>query len=225
LHIYLVASLGLYLFWLPGVSYDRFLMPLLPLLLLFVVSEFSRLASMARDGWLSTAPSKRMSGGLIAGVLIIVAGAFAYGYSSGAYTSLTSLRASAARASEDSMAIDWIKEHTGAADTLVCYRDPKYFLYTGHKAVRSFPMTEGYSWEEDEASMQKLMREISRIIEEAGGRYLVVTSTDFELEDRPEQHRKMFDKLIEQRPQMFILVFESPNGRTRIYRTEIATVT
>src|SRR5262249_554524 len=35
LHVYVAASLGLYLIWLPDVSYDRFLMPLLPFFLLF----------------------------------------------------------------------------------------------------------------------------------------------------------------------------------------------
>jgi len=220
LHVYVMTCLGLYLFWLPDVSYDRFLMPMLPFLLVFLVSEFCHLASMARKGWASGAAVPRMSGALIAVVLIVVAGVGVYGYSSGAYSLLRSLPESAARASEDALAFDWIKEHTDPSETLVCYRDPKYFLYTGHKAVRPFPMTEGFSWEEDQASMDKLAQAVFRIIDEAGARYVVVTSTDFELEDRPDQHRRTFDKLIEQHPEMFVLVFESADVRTRIYRIE-----
>ena len=223
LHIYIVACLLLYLFWLPGVSYDRFLMPLLPFLLLFLVSGLGRLASKARNSLISATSSKLIHGTVLALVVAVVSGMSLYGYTSGAISSLRSLEESAARASEDLTAINWINEHTDPSDTLVCYRDPKYFLYTGHKAVRSFPMTEGFSWEEDEVSMEKLMREISRIIADSDARYLIVTSTDFELEDRPKQHRTTFDKLIEQHARSFILVFESMDGRTRIYRTVLGT--
>ncbi len=220
LHIYVVACLGLYLFWLPGVSYDRFLMTLLPFLLLFLVTEFGRLASMAKEALASAAPSLRISGGLIAVMLTVVASMSVYGYTSGAVSSLQSLHQRSARASEDAIAIDWIKEHTDPSDTLVCYRDPKYFLYTGHKAVRSFPMTEGYSWQDDDAAMSKLAAAVFRIVDDANARYVVVTSSDFELEDRPEQHREVFNRLIEQHRGNFVLVFESEDGLVRIYRIE-----
>jgi hypothetical protein len=141
-----------------------------------------------------------------------------YGDVSGAYSSFAALRTSSARAAEDSQAIAWIKEHTDTSENLMCYRDPKFFLYTGHKAVRPFPMTEGYSWEEDDASMEKLAQSVFRIIDESGGRYVVTTSSDFELEDRPEQHRTTFSKLIERHPQNFVLVFESSGGGSRIYQ-------
>lgn len=220
LHVYIVSCLCLYLFWLPGVSYDRFLMPLLPFLLMFLTSELGVLASLARKGMLSGQTRGRMSGALISLVLIIVVSVTLYGYGSGMYSSMRSLRTSADRAAEDAEAFAWIEKHTDASETLICYRDPKYFLYTGHKAVRSFPMTEGFSWEEDETSMARLAQAIFEIIHEANARYVVVTSTDFELEDRPQQHRKTFDRFIEQHPQDLVLVFESAAGRSRIYRIE-----
>ena len=220
LHIYVLAYLGLYLLWVPDVSYDRFLMPMLPFPLLFLVCELGLLVSLARRGIRSGEASRRISGAFIALVLILVAGTTLYGYGSGTYSSFVSLRTTAARAAEDAQAISWIKEHSGSSDVLVCYRDPKYFLYTGHKAVRSFPMTEGYSWEEDRASMDRLGKAVFSIIDEAGARYLVLTATDFELEARPEQHRKTFDKLIEEHPRDFNLVFESTDRRTRIFRIE-----
>jgi hypothetical protein len=220
LHIYIVTCLGLYLFWLPDVSYDRFLMPMLPFLLLFLVCELGVLVSLSRKGMQSGNVTGKISGALIALVLVLVVGIMLFGYGSGTYSSLSSLGSSSARAADDARAISWINEHTDSSDALVCYRDPKYFLYTGRKAVRSFPMTEGFSWQEDPISMDKLAQAVFRIIDEAGARYLVVTATDFELEDRPEQHRKTFDKLIEQHPQSFASVFESTDGRSRIYRIE-----
>jgi 4-amino-4-deoxy-L-arabinose transferase-like glycosyltransferase len=220
LHIYILTCLGLYLFWLPDVSYDRFLMPMLPFLLLFLVCELGVLVSLFRKGMQSGNLTGKISGALIALALVLVVGIMLFGYGSGTYSSLSSLGTSSARAADDARAISWINEHTDSSDALVCYRDPKYFLYTGHKAVRSFPMTEGFSWQEDPISMDKLAQAVFRIIDEAGARYLVVTATDFELEDRPEQHRKTFDKLIEEHPRSFASVFESTDGRSRIYRIE-----
>jgi hypothetical protein len=221
LHIYVVTCLGLYLFWLPGVSYDRFLMPLLPFLLLFIAGEFGILVSLARRGVRSAEGSGKVSGLLIGLVMVLVGGLSLYGYGLGAYSSFVSLRSSAIRAADDAQAVTWIMDNTDPSDTIVCYRDPKYFLYTGHKAVRSFPMTEGYSWEEDQASMDKLAQAVFRIFGEAKARYVVITATDFELEDRPEQHRKIFDLLIERNSPNFTLVFESADRRSRIYRIEI----
>ena len=218
LHIYVLACLGLYLFWLPGISYDRFLMPLLPFLLLFLVHELGVLVALAHNGMLSTSGVGRISAALIGLILAVVVGLTLYGDVSGAYSSFAALRTSSARAAEDSQAIAWIKEHTDTSENLMCYRDPKFFLYTGHKAVRPFPMTEGYSWEEDDASMEKLAQSVFRIIDESGGRYVVTTSSDFELEDRPEQHRTTFSTLIERHPQNFVLVFESGDGGSRIYQ-------
>lgn len=221
LHLYIVTSLGLYLFWLPDVSYDRFLMPLLPFFLLFLVRELCVIVSLAVVGLRSHEKSRRISGIFIALVAIFVAGIIVYGNGSGTYSSFLSLRASAARAADDVTAISWINEHSDSSDVLICYRDPKYFLYTGHKAVRSFPMTEGFSWEDDQQSIEKLSQAIFSIIIEANARYLVVTATDFELEDRPEQHRQTFDKILEQHARNFTLVFRSVDGRCRIYRIEM----
>jgi hypothetical protein len=204
---------------LPGVAYDRFIMPLLPFLLYFVVSEFIRIGSIARAELRSdNALLRQLSGALIILILLAAISVNLGNYGSGIYQSFASVEKSAARAAEDAQAIDWINAHTDPPETLMSYRDPKFFLYTGHKAVRPFPMTEGYSWEEDDASMDKLAQSIFRIVEEADGRYVVVTSSDFELEDRPEQRRKIFNKLIELHPENFVLVFESDDRRTRIYQ-------
>jgi len=70
--------------------------------------------------------------------------------------------------------------------------------------------------------MDRLAKVMFRIIAEAGARYMVVTATDFELEQGPEQHRKTFDRIIEQHPRNFTLVFQSTDGRNRIYRTEVS---
>ena len=221
LHIYIFSSFALYLFWLPGVAYDRFVMPLLPFLLLFMIREMSVLISLATKGLRSGHPPQRkLSAAFILVTLLTAIGINLFNYGAGIYWSLTPVKVTADRAAEDAEAFTWIDQNTDLSEALVCYRDPKFFLYTAHKAVRSLPMTEGFSWEEDQPSMDKLAGAIFGIIDEAKARYLVVTSSDFELEDRPEQHRKTFDLLIERHPRNFSLVFESSNAGTRIYRIQ-----
>jgi hypothetical protein len=221
LHVYVISCFALYLFWLPGVAYDRFIMPILPFLLLFVVSEFDVLFSLARKGLTLNSPVlKKIVAGFILLVLLAAVSNIFYNYGAGLYRSSGLLKKSVDRAAEDAQAIAWINAHAEPSDVLVCYRDPLYSLSTGRKATRSLPMKEGISWQEDPASMDNLAGYIFQIISEARGRYLVLTSTDFELEDQPEQRRKTFKLLINQYPVKFTPVFEGEDGRSSIYRIE-----
>jgi len=221
LHFYVLASLGLYLFWLPDVSYDRFLMPLLPFLLLFLVRELWTLIGVARTGLVANTQLPKKLGGAF--IVLLVFGSISIGlcsYGSGIYWSLASLEKSARRAAEDTENIKWIKANTESSDVLVCYRDPLYFLHTDRRAVRSFPMRAGTSWDEEGAAPNDLATLIFELLDESNGRYMILTSTDLELEDQPDQHRKILGKVIERYPQKFTLVFQSTDGRSRIYRIE-----
>src|SRR6185436_5101888 len=221
LGIYVLSSLGLYLCWLPNMAYDRFLMPLLPFLLIFLITEFYRLTALARKELIVRgSPIRKLSAAFVGFLLLASASIMLYTYGSGIFWSFGSLKNGAGRATADNQAISWINAHTDPSDTLICYRDPMYFLYTGHKAARSFPFKEGVSWQEDEPSVEALSKLIFRMMDEANGRYVILTSSDFELEDQPDQHRKTFKKLIKRHPEKFVPVFESEDGQSEIYRIE-----
>jgi len=221
LQVYVFTSLVVCLFWLPNVSYDRFLMPLLPFLLLFAVVELDRLMKLARREFLSAGTAiKKASAAIVGLVLLLPAGMTLQNYGYGVKQLFDSFDKNAARAKEDDQAFAWIKANADPSDTLVCYRDPKYFLYTGHKATRFFPMKAGVSWQEDPASIKNLTNLTFQIIGEANGRYVVMTSTDFELEDQPEQHRRSFRKIVEDHPEKFVPAFASADGRSQIYRIQ-----
>ena len=216
LYIYLICYLGLHLLWLPYVSYDRFLIPLLPFLLLILVSEFTALTSLLRK---QIAPDKdlgnRLSSIFIGIALLIAVGVTLYSYGSDLYSSLEfgSSKKVNQPAQRDAEAIDWINTHTDPTDVLVCYYDPLYFLYTGRKTTRSMPMRAGITWEAHKMS-------ILTIIKESKARYLVSTSSDFDNEYQPEQQRNSLKVLVEQHPRNFLLVFESTSGSSTIYRIE-----
>jgi hypothetical protein len=221
LHVYVLGSLALYLFWLPGVSYDRFLMPLLPFLLLFGVKELQRLmASMKPGADYASRWMKRAGVGFAGVILVLLVGVVVYGYATGLVDSFEGLGRAHERAREDAEALAWINSNTGAGDVVVCYRDPMYYLYTGRKAVRSLPMNGGVSWSEDEKSMKRLEESFFRIVAESGGRLVVMTSSDFDQDDQPELHRRIFKEMIERHPERFERVFDLSGGGA-IYRVRV----
>jgi hypothetical protein len=141
-----------------------------------------------------------------------------YNYGRRIHWSLTSLnRIYASRAPEDALAIRWINEHTGPSDILLCYRDPMYYLYTGRKAIRSF------LWKtkvptNNEGAMFERAKIVFRIIDESKARYLVLTSSEFELEYGTELLQKSFKALLEQYPKTFVPIFKAAEGRSAIFR-------
>ena len=216
LPIYVVSYLFLHFFWLPYVSYDRFLVPILPFLLLFLVTEAERLASLLVKE-IRTNPQiiMKVSAAFLGLALFVAAGVIVYNYSTGVYSQLASapLSKTPGPPPEDAKAIEWIKANTDVTDVLVCYRDPLYYLYTDRRATRSFPMKAGPLW-------QKHQSLIYRIANEYKARYLIRTASDFENEYQTDLQRESFKALIEERPEMFVLVFESTDGLSKIYRIE-----
>jgi len=213
LYVYVICYLVLHLFWLPYVSYDRFLIPLLPFLLLILSNEFRSLVSLLRKQFVPDKDwGQKLSSGFIAIALMVAVGVTLYSYWTNLYSSIGSVSSKKVTGppAADAETIEWINTHTNPADVLVCYCDPLYFLYTGHKATRSSPMRAGVTWE----THQML---IFSIISESNARYLITTSNDFENEYQPEQQRASLDKLVDQHQEKFVLVFESTDRSSRIY--------
>jgi hypothetical protein len=220
LHIYVIALLGLHLAWLPGISYDRFLMPIAPFLLLYVTDGARRMAQSAIELVRSSNVALvRLRASLLAALLIGLTGLTVYQHVSGIHRSLNSLGKATNRAAEDAEAIAWINSNADPSAVILCYRDPMYFLFTGRRAMRLFPMKAGIEWRQDPDSQDRIAALLLRIIAENKGRYLVVTSTDFELEAQPELQRRVFRDVVEARDKIFRRVFESQDRGVVIYET------
>src|SRR5262249_7706845 len=170
LHIYVLSYLILHLFW-PYASYDRFLMCVLPFLLVFLVTELEVPISLIRK--IKSRKTAARIDVIFVGLALFAGISFlAYTYGSGIIRTLGTLKAVASHAAEDERLIQWINENTNPSDILICYRDPKYYLYTGRRAISFSWPKQGSSWE----GQQTLLR---RIVSESGGHYLILTSTDF----------------------------------------------
>ena len=216
LHVYMTFYLGLHLFW-PYTTHDRFLTPILPFLLLFLIRELNFLVTLVRDNLKSGSQvGQTLSAAFFTLLLLALSSITIKNYSSSIRWLLTSKEIYAGRASEDAQAIRWIKAHTSPSDVLICYRDPLYYLYTGRKATRSLLVQPRVP--KEEAAIHERAKTVFRIINESNGRYLILTSSDFEYDEHAEIMRKNLKNLLEQYPKTFASVFKSSDGRTAIYR-------
>lgn len=220
MHIYIVTYLSVHLLW-PYTSYDRFLMPLLPFLLLFMLIEVQTIFALIRKVFAAQKQLiGRVSAAFIGLALVVLVGAVLYNYGLGLYSSLSlgTLGKVPQPASDDAEAIDWIKSHTDPSDVLICYRDPLYYLYTSRKAARSSLVRDGGFLQSSQAGTDEAARIIFRIVEENKGRYVVLTQSDFALEYQPDFQRGRLRALLEQTPDVFAPLFRSTDGRINIYR-------
>jgi hypothetical protein len=218
LHLYVVSYLALHLVW-PFTSYDRFLMPLLPFLLLFGIVEVTALIRSPRNNLASGRLATVVSAAFIALVFTALVGVALSGYGSGIRRSLASAsltKTTKPPTSGDAEAIRWVISNTDTSDILVCYQDLLYYLYTGRKAVRSYLGRANASPESPEAATSEQSKLILRIITDNDGRYLIVTKSEYE--DLPDVHRKSFEALLQAHPRRFVVVFESTDGQAKIYR-------
>jgi hypothetical protein len=220
LHLYVLGYLALHVLW-PYGSYDRFVMPILPFLLLFLITECNALARMAlREFAPGGELAKRISAAFIGLVVLSIVGLASYSYASGLFRSLPSLRQiNAVRTADDLAAVEWINEHTDPSDVLVCYRDPNYYLYTDRRATRSYALREGGIVLDGNVEPSEQAKTIFRIIEENRATHLIITSSDFDLESDGDSYRTSLKALLEENPQVFTRVFESATG-SAIYRIQ-----
>ena len=221
IHIYVVCYLGLHLIW-PYSGYDRFLMPLLPFLLYFIMVALQLFSLLVgKEVGASSRLSRTVIVVVIAGAAIGAASLTSYNYGSGIYRALTSLKhKNLERAAEDAEAIRWINENADPLDVLICYRDPMYYLYTGRKATRSSLLQEGGKTEGNRASPGERANTIFTIVRENNARYLIYTSADMELEFQADDYKQEYKKLLDQTSEVFNPVFECSNGRCTIYRID-----
>ena len=222
LHVYMICYIAMAAF-VPYPSYDRYLMPLIPFVLLFVVTEAERLILLIRSELVKNGRMiKQASAALIGLALLISVGTILYNHCSEIFRRIgpAPFQKTAGPAAEDGEAIEWITQHTNSSDVLVCYRDPVYFLYTGRKVSRSLPMEEWVDWREERTSMEAVENSVFRTLDRDKGRYLIVTSTDFESEDQTGQYRRVLASIIDSYPDRFTPVFDSSDGLSRIFRVE-----
>jgi 4-amino-4-deoxy-L-arabinose transferase-like glycosyltransferase len=210
LHIYLVVYLALHLS-VPYNSYDRYLLPLLPFLLLLLIMEMSAGITLVRRELGDVGQlTRKLSVTLIGLVITSITCIGLYSYGSGIKASISSLKGTDAKAAEDAEAVRWINAYSDPSEVLMCSREPVYYLYTGRKAV---PLTIVKSGGSGPIDPSLLFTPISNF----KAKYLVLTSTDFDHDYETESQQAALRTLVDQYPKRFILLFESADHQVKIY--------
>lgn len=219
LPIYVTVYLILHLAW-PYYGHDRFLIPLLPFLLAFLIGEQERLRGMVVTEMAERKDITRMiSAGVIGLAMLSIASVGLYNYGLGLKRSLVETKRNAAiRRSEDLEAIHWINANTDPSDVLVCARDPMYYLYTGRQATMSSSLTEGGKMDHDAIDADERSSEILRIVYENRARYLILTSSELDFPDQSDPYHIALETLTERNAGVFVPVFRSSIGKGVIYR-------
>jgi 4-amino-4-deoxy-L-arabinose transferase-like glycosyltransferase len=217
LHIYVISYCLLFLVW-PYNTYDRFLVPLLPFLLLFGATELARAGWLLRRELSIRSTVARTVGALVfGGLCTLVVGICLFNYGAGLYWSLASasLKKTCRPAVQDAQAIEWVNRNTDQSDILVCLRDPLYYLYTGRKATLAFKEDSSI---EDQKSAEERVKAARRIIEDSRCRYLILNWANASQPGQTDSYAQGYKILIDNNPQQFERVFESSDCRTVIYR-------
>ncbi len=190
---------------------ERFLIPVLPLLLLGLWTELSHLASIARSAWSRPERSQRAAAVVVAGVLVGFGALYAVRTTGALWNVLPALARQRREAARDSRPLyDWIARNTPASAALFADRDTTLYLNTGRHAT-AIRVPTRYFYNEDRAT---ILDEFARLTEFAPARqldYLLLTPTDFELGPLPEDQRRVAREALAHNPG-FRTVFDSPAG-------------
>lgn len=214
LHVYTICYLGLHVVWLPYVSYDRYLAPILPFLLLWLVRELYTITLLARKTLVSEATAiMKLSAAAIGVAVGVAALAIIYTYGSVLYSSILSapFDKHVKPGPGDAESIEWIKANTDPSDVLVCSRDPVYYLYTGRKATCSLVQAGTIYWQDK----QKL---IFDIVAQSNGKYLVLSARDFDQVYQPELEAASFKSMIEGHRERFEPIIRSSDGSSEVFQ-------
>jgi hypothetical protein len=212
LHYYILAYLAMHLLW-PYTIFDRFLIPILPFLLLFILSGAAAMLSGLLEG---TPIHKRRERVIrlvlfctfLASLFVTACLGLAIGLRDQLKYAKTRYEAEAQQKRELTA---WLKANSREGDILVCYQDPVYFLNTGIKAIRLPAPTQR------EPSMSYADR-LQRFIKENKASLLLETANDFSLESYNANKRTILAEVLNDRPAFFAPIYSSLSRKGNLFR-------
>lgn len=190
---------------------ERFLIPLLPLLLMGLWTEAGHIGRLASSVWQSDQRVQRLAAAV---VLVLLAGAAALFTMWNLFGSWRVLPLLAAEERRSSAAMQplyrWIRENTPDHAIFFADHDPNLYLYTGRQAT-SLRIPVRYFHTGDRAGV---LAESAKLTDFALSRrvdYLLLTPSDFDLDPYPEEQRRAAREPLA-RDARFQTVFRSPAG-------------
>jgi hypothetical protein len=203
------------LFW--NFSPDqRFIVPVLPILLAGFSAELMRLAGKLRAAFLGRATGQRMVAGAISlslAALLSLAGARAY---AGLFSVLPAFVAQHRETlAEDRMAYRWIAANTPPDAAVLAYMDPILYLYTGRKACR-LVISPMLRYTGDHRALEGFLAGVAEFAHRQNLSYAMLTAEDLQAEV-PDQERLAARRMF-RADTHFMRVFEA--GDVSVWRFE-----
>ncbi len=212
LHFYMLMYFALHIFW-PYALYERFLIPMLPFVLLFIISGARHLLHPCIQGIRGNHHLGQMAG--LAFAFIALASALSvgvFGSISGLHDQIVASKLSdAAITREKKEVFTWLKTNSRSDDILTCYQDPVYYLYADRKAIRLPAPGENEPVESYADRLQKFIVQNKITL-------LLRTESDFSLESQSALRRNVFANAIDSHPSDFAQVFCSTGHKIIAYR-------
>jgi hypothetical protein len=170
----------------------RFVLPLLPLIAVAVLTEFSHLLEIVSKAWRKGTGDKAVA--CVAGILIAAwLGYMVNHIGFGLMTFVPSVMTAHAQIREGQRsAVKWIAENTPADARILSYRDPMLFLETRRQGVSLRNPPNVFKNSDGQEYFQKeVLEQVSRF----GITYVLNSATDFHM-DAPERMRPAMSKVL-----------------------------
>ena len=209
--VYVIFYLGLLLILPYTEVFDRYILPLLPFLLLYLVTQWRQFLRPR------PAPAVGRPLGLVFAVgMLIIALPVVYHF----------VRVPGIRESEhlyreharlEQPVLDWVRRNTPPDAVILSYRDPVVFLRTGRRAANSSFMYERGFYAEGQGFDPSQTRFRLDLIEEVRADYLILLASDFAFDFHPEALRQGIEQAMASSPHRFTLMHETSPPFAKIY--------
>ena len=190
--------------------HNRFVLPLLPLVLAGFYTEMTHLAGIVRQSWRKPGMADRAAalivGGLIAGVVALGAWRMQFG----ARVFLPSVlkhQRSIFRA--NLAAYHWLARNAPPEALVFAYSDPLMYLYTGRRGM-SARIPPRLLYKAEPKAIEKYVETVPAIAHAHNLRYVLFTAADFQF-DSPHVGLATLRRVLRENPD-FRLIYESPHA-------------
>ncbi len=176
-----LASAGILVVWhFPPT--ERFVLPLLPLLVAGLVAELEHLASMLKSALRHKDASQRVAAVIMAALVTLV---FGGALATQLYVTFVYLHESAeskaASLADQRSAYTWIKANLPRDANVLSYDDPLLYLYTGHRG-NYLPLLTRYWYAEDHEAMVGEYKRVADYCQQRNLQYFYFTTQDLDRE-------------------------------------------
>ena len=179
---------------------QRFVFPLYPLLLAGLWTELSNIVTALRRSWEKRVTSDRIAAGIGAALLAGLAVFVAFTHIYGDFVFMPKLLAAYRSDFKDLHPVySWVAENTPEHANLYGYDDPLIYLYAGRRAS-GLPIPTKLYYHQDEAGIDRLLRDLPAFSEEQHLDYVLLTTRDF-YRDLHEKRARLLQQTIEQNSQ------------------------